>query len=602
MTQSKAMAKADKSISSTAWFFWSWTVIYRSQNSSVDDTYASVWATRFDTEYIRDVLHPLFPDIERSSLPTQEEDIRHLVRDRLSCLTDSESDSASMSSGRTLGLTPSQAKRELQLASISEESWDQVPSELAHLLASLNMRSLQQKLDLVLDNDSLHCKTGKKRIQRSTQSLNKTMNVFRNGFKSAASRLEQILIPIFIIFLVVNLILPNVAAGFLNERSYNHRSVPSRIVSIFQLYFIWRYPNHSLWLIFNWSLERVTGALLGNWMYSLAAVVPALHRAYTTQWFKMTMLGLSLTWQILVQFSPAIRDCVERFTIRRQMRGMRARAEPGTIDWSAVDQSIASELQTLKGYTASRLSTKAAVSSSDLVPVRVRIERYLQFSNSFKLGRPADQLMGLLKDDLEAIVETYEDYQASGTKEADKDADKGHVEPRTPKFILVGLDVIIFAYICYSFYTQPFTFNTVVAYGTVVVIKQTILAFKRYQTPKAARRIFTNMVSINVISMLLVSTPVAINRHILDDDLNFALFLVFTTIVMIFFAEPIAPLMLKFVEGVAALSGKLVSVFKKEKDCASVQAVHGSEIQQPVSSAPEKKDPVEVQQRPVERK
>ena len=177
------------------------------------------------------------------------------------------------------------------------------------------------------------------------------------------------------------------------------------------------------------------------------------------------------------------------------------------------DKAINAELTTVKTFTARR----KAVAAED-VPVRVRTERYIQYTAGYKLGRPADQLVGLFKDDLEGIINTYEDYQSTSPVAAPED--DGHVEPRAPKFLLVFFDMAIFAYVCYSFYPQPFTFNTVVAYGTVVCIKQAIIAFKRYQTPKSARRLFTNMVSINIIGMFLVSTPVTVNRDVLKSDVN----------------------------------------------------------------------------------
>ena len=569
-------AKAGQGIASTAKFFWSWTIIYKSRNSPQDSIYADVWKTPVDEASIHTLLQKLFPDIRPEDLPTEEEEIRRLIRDSLPPLAaDKEDDErGSLSSDeRTIDANQYAEQRDKQLSGVTEENWESTPAELQNLLAAMNIRNAERKLEL-MQQDNFHCKSGKGSVGRSISGTNKTFRMYREGFKAATSKREQLFVNFLFIFLTVCATYPDVAAGFLGERSYNQRSIGGRIVTLSQLFFIWRYPNHSAWLIFNWSLERLLGAFAGSTVYALAAVVPAIHRAYSTNWFRIMMLGISLSWQLTVQFAPAARDYVVRLLNRRQMSAMRSQAETGAIDWEATDQTIDHELQTLKRYNANYVATDKQPVTWERVPIRARIERYIQFTSRFKLGRPADQLVGLLKDDLEGIIETYEDYHSTAPKSADKEAiDAGHVEPRTPKFLLVVFDLCIFTYVCYSFFPQPFTFNTVVAYGTVVSIKQTIIAFKRYQTPKSARRVFTNMVSINIIGMLLVSTPVTVDRHVLENDTNFILLTISMVLATIFLAEPIAPLMLKLVEGIVTGCNKLSVMLKpKKKDAKELES------------------------------
>ncbi|PHH74120.1 hypothetical protein CDD80_3300 [Ophiocordyceps camponoti-rufipedis] len=221
------------------------------------------------------------------------------------------------------------------------------------------------------------------------------------------------------------------------------------------------------------------------------------------------------------------------------MRALRRRIKTGDggIDWNSVDETIGKEL------VSQRLHDP--VPTWYEVPIKVRTERYIHFTSSMELGRSADQLIGLLKNDLESIASTT--------------TDRGRVEPRAPKLLLVLVDFAIFAYVCYSFWTQPVTFSTVVAYSTVVIIKQTMLALKRYQTVKGARRLFTHMVSINILGILLVSTPVTVDRKVLAKDGNMVALTLAMVFATLFLAEPIAPALLTVTErGVAASSRVLM--------------------------------------------
>lgn len=564
--QRNVFALAGKGVLKAVTFVWHWSVPYNSRNRPVDKVYAAAWQTPVDSNNTLDILHKVFPDIQRHDLPTDEEAIRSLVRTLLPppVISDAGDQSSDASSETRVGSDEAEAKNHKMLYETTEEAWEHVPSKLKYLLASMNSHHLQEKLHLVI-NDDFHTPAGRACISRSTASISKTFSMWRHGFKATVSRTERYLTNLFFLFLVFSACYPDVAAGFLGERSYNQRSIGGRIVTLCQLLFLWTFPFHSAWLLFNWSLERLLGAFVGSSVYALAAVVPAIRAAYPTNWFRIMMLALSMSWQIGVQFSPAVRDYIVRLITRRQMAAKRKRADGESVNWDVADDAICEELQTLRSYLQQQRDCRSKDQpppSAPDVPIRVRTERYIQFTSTFKLGRPADQLVGLVKDDFEGIINTYTDYKSTMAPSQHVAAtDSGHVEPRTPKFLLVVFDIFIFAYVCYSFYPQPFTFNTVVAYGTVVVIKQALVALKRYQTPKSARRLFTNMVSINILGMLLVSTPVTVDRDVLSDDATFVALTLAMVFATLFLAEPIAPLLLalveKIVRGWAWIAGKV---------------------------------------------
>ncbi|KAG5927297.1 hypothetical protein E4U42_002375 [Claviceps africana] len=569
--------------------FWQWSVPYRSSNRPDDKVFSAVWGMSLDENSILDILEPLFPGIPRHKLPTAEESIRRLVRERLPPPESTsvkgrgqqeeevhvEKEAASSCGGNhdgdAVGTTSCRdAKQTAQ--HVTEETWTHLALPLRYLLAALNALHLENKLRMILEDD-FHPWAGRKAIERSLCGIDKTLSMWRKGYKAAISRRERYFVNFFFLFLAFSAIYPNVAAGVLGERSYNHRSIGMRVATLSQMYYLWTFPFHCCWLLFNWSLERLLGALVGNTVYAFAAMVPAVHAAYLQPWFRLMMLAVSMSWQLGVQFYPTMRDYAARLVTRRQMSGLRRQQQDDAedLDWKAVDEDIANELKTLDALVAAPPSDVAGAGPSGSarcswkeVGIRVRAERFIQFTSGFKLGRPADQLVGLMKDDLESVINTYEDYKSTAAATAYSDAKlyQGHVEPRTTKFLLVGFDMAIFAYVCYSFYPQPFTFNTVVAYGTVVTIKQTIVACKRYQTPKSARRIFTNMSAVNILGVLLVSTPVTVDARILDDTGKFVGLTLAMTFATLFLAEPIAPLLLlmteKVMAGWSALMGRCV--------------------------------------------
>ncbi|OAQ67948.1 hypothetical protein VFPPC_04269 [Pochonia chlamydosporia 170] len=557
--------------------FWQWSVPYKSSHRPEDKVYVAIWDLAIDNETTLGVLAEIFPDIPRQDLPSDEEEIRHLVRRRLFTLKpgahpqramkmedsdESGSDTASEMWDTDISL----------LQEVTEEAWMHLPVKLRYLLAAVNARHLQQKLEF-MSSENFHPPAGQKGIERCVSGINKTFNMWRNGYKAAISKKERYFVNFFFIFLAFSAIYPDVAAGFLGERSYNQRSIGMRIATLWQLFYLWTFPFHCCWLLFNWSLERLLGAFVGNTVYALAAIVPVIRAAYLQSWFRIMMLVMSLCWQISVQFYSTTRDYIMRFITRRQMKGLRQQAETERNDWKAVDRTINHELMTLKTFLYRQSDEDDHIWDSEAIPMRVRTERYIQFTSCFKLGRPADQLVGLIKDDFEGIINTYEDYRHTApVADGQFSRDNGHVEPRLPKFLLVLFDIAIFAYVSYSFYPQPFTFNTVVAYGTVVTIKQAIVACKRYQTPKSARRLFTNMSAVNIIGVLLVSTPVTVDPRVLEDNGKFIALTLAMTFATLFLAEPIAPLLLCITErGIAAWT-KMTSRSASKKAATSVHS------------------------------
>lgn len=528
-------------------YVWKWSVPYRSGHSPEDAVYATVWSAAVDEEAILHILSDTFQDIPRSqlALATDEEAIRHLVRHHLA-----------LREAYTSGASSTSSKEGLDSYNVSpEETWPHTPAKLQYLLASLNAHNLEARLQsLMAASSARNSRAGLHVLKQADAGIRKTFCLWRHGYTKTISRREKYLLLVFFVFLAVSACYPDIAAGFLHERSYNQRSVGMRIVTLWQLYFLWTFPYHTLRLLYHWSLERLLGAFVGSFVYTLAAIVPAVYTVYKEDWFHVMMLVLSLSWQLSVQFLGAARDLVMRLVIRRQMHTLRQLTDPEgatSFTWAEFDSFINHELTPLSTFSVLR----SEPIPSAQVPLRVRVERFIQFTAMFKLGRPADQLVGLLKEDFERVINTLQDYQSTVLQRKEmlektrepKDiiADHaGHAEPRLPKLLLVVFDVAIFAYASYSFRLQPFTFNTVVAYGAVVTIKQAIMASKRYQTVKAAKRLFTNMAAVNILGMLLVSLPVIINPRVLDGTGAFIGLTLAMTFASIFLAEPIAPALL----------------------------------------------------------
>ncbi|KAJ4165693.1 hypothetical protein LMH87_007316 [Akanthomyces muscarius] len=542
------------SVSSAAFFMWKWSIPYRNRNLPQDDDYAAIWKTDLDEACIRAALHSVFPNIALDQLPVQEEHIRQLIRQSLPPINEAQE------------MTIEKETRQKQLWEREpEEAWPQVPESIRRMLAAANASNMEKKLQL-LTEEEYHSSQGLRALLRHKSSVTKSFRMWRHGFAAAVSRTERIGVNIFFIFLIFCAVYPNVAAGFLDERSYNQRSIGSRIMTFFQLFFLWTFPYHSLWLLFNWSLERLLGGLVGSTVYAFIAIFPAVRIAYKEPWFRTMILVLTIAWQMGVQFSPLVREYVVRLLTRHQTSRSRRSGKHGTIYWASVDKALHRELVSLEAYTEKQSRSGATLQPWQEVPIKVRTERYIRFTHCFKVGRGAEQLIGLLKDDMEGIVNIYQDYLSSARAlPPDEDAPeknvKDHMEPRLPKLMLVIFDIFIFAYVCFSFWSQPFTFNTVVAWSAVVIFKQTIILCKRYQTVANASRLFTNMVAFNIWGIFLVSLPVTIDKNVLQDNGTWAALTLAMVLATIFLIEPIAPLFLilteKMVTGSLWLEDKL---------------------------------------------
>lgn len=549
-----AVRRAVASVSSAAFSMWKWSIPYRNRNLPQDDDYAAIWKFDLDEAYIRAALHGVFPDIALDLLPVQEEDIRQLIRQRLPPIEEGQE------------ATIKKETRQKQLWEREpEEAWPHVPKNIRHMLAAANAKNMEQKLQL-LTEEEYHSSQGLGALLRHKSSVNKIFKMWRHGFAAAVSRVERIGVNIFFLFLIFCAVYPNVAAGFLDERSYNQRSIGSRIMTFFQLFFLWTFPYHTLWLLFNWSLERLLGGLVGSTVYAFVAIFPAVKVAYDEPWFRTMILVLTISWQMGLQFFPPVRDYVVRLLARHQMSRSRQSGKHGPAYWDSVYKAVHLELLSLEAYTDKQSRSGATLQPWQEVPIKVRTERYIRFTHCFKVGRGAEQLIGLLKDDMEGVVNIYQDYLSSARAlpidgDAPEKTVKDHMEPRLPKLMLVIFDIVIFAYVCFSFWSQPFTFNTVVAWSAVVVFKQTIILCKRYQTVANASRLFTNMVAFNIWGIFLVSLPVTIDENVLQDNGSWIALTLAMVIATIFLIEPIAPLFLllteKMVKGSLWLENKL---------------------------------------------
>ncbi len=549
----RLIRRAESGVSKAAFFMWKWSIPYRNRNLPQDDAYAAIWKTHLDETRTRAALHSVFPDITLEQLPVQEEHIRQLIRQRLPPISNAQE------------ITTEKESHHKQLWEREpEEAWPHVPESIRHILAAANASNMEKKLQL-LTEEEYHPSQGLGAVLRHKSAVCKTFGIWRRGFAAGVTRTERIGVNIFFLFLIFCSVYPNVAAGFLDERSYNQRSVGSRIMTLFQLFFLWTFPYHTLWLLFNWSLERLLGGLAGSTVYALVAIFPAVKVTYREPWFRTMTLVLTIAWQMAVQFFPPVRDYIVRLLARHQMSRLRRSGSDREAYWASVDKAVHRELLSLEAYLEQQSRSTAVPQPWQEVPIKVRVERYIRFTHCFKVGRGADQLIGLLKDEMEGIMNIYGDYLSSAkalsNKEVLEKTVKDHMEPRLPKLMLVIFDIAVFAYICFSFWSQPFTFNTVVAYSAVVVFKQSIILCKRYQTVANASRLFTNMVALNIWGIFLVSLPVTIDENVLQDNGNWVALTLAMAIATNFLTEPIAPLFLsmtqKLVTGTLWLEDKL---------------------------------------------
>jgi hypothetical protein len=531
---------------------WKWSPLKRNCNRGVDQIFADIWKEVLtDADYQSgfskaiDILRRNFPHIAGEPPPGNEEALRDLVRRH--CLppdkTEGEKAELRRSDDGKKKLAKWEAERILLLDE-PEEAWCHLPAEFRYLLAALNGYHLERKLKSLAEWER-HTKTGRVRAKRLSKGALTQLRTW-NG-TVAISRRKVVVKNVFAAFLVVVCVFGNVTAGFLNERSYNQRMLGGRVLALTQLFFLFRYKFTTSWLLYNWSLERAIGALLANIAYALVALFPRIRSKSGTPQFEFSVVALSTCWQIGVQFWYPFRDFVERGLVGREIVAERKQADlESGIEWRCFDETVENEVCSHGDFIKKQFDPSASVIGPYNVPLKVLLDRHLRFLKTFGFGRPCDQLISLYVDYLEEFLSIMECYNSSRpsalASQSSASGKQGHAEPRKSKSTFIIYAVLIFGYSAYSFYyTQPYTFSTVVPYGAVVIIKLTIITLKRFQTAKTARRIFTNMVAFNIWAMLVVSAPVTIDKHILEPIGNMIGLTVAMVVLHLFLTEPIAP-------------------------------------------------------------
>lgn len=154
----------------------------------------------------------------------------------------------------------------------------------------MNADEVETKLHFITEKE-YHPARGHARIRRTRNGIVKMFNMWKNGYEFGVSKRERIAVHIFFWFLLFCNIFPNVAAGFLGERGYNVRQTGVRFVTFIQWCYLYTFDYPVFFLLFNWSLERLIGALVGNTAYGLGAAVPYVRRSYHTDTFRNALLG-----------------------------------------------------------------------------------------------------------------------------------------------------------------------------------------------------------------------------------------------------------------------------------------------------------------------
>ncbi|KAF2158140.1 hypothetical protein K461DRAFT_318127 [Myriangium duriaei CBS 260.36] len=481
------MDRVSNALALVARTVWAWSPICRNRHRAADEEFLSAFVLPCDPDDLTRAARSYLPHVQDSDLPRDEDDLRRLVRYEYQP-TGSEKDKP-------------------------EELWEAVPVDIRNLLIALNGRAIAVDLQRLRDAP-YHTKTGRRAFGRAADGFNKVADVFRNGRVNVLSRKERIFVQAYFLFSLYNSTSPDVFAGLLGERAYNVRSVGSRVLTSVQLWYMYNFEYTTFLLIFNWSLERLLGGLVGNTVYGLSALVPAVRKHHNDSKFRTAVLVVSVTWQFGIQFFLPIWEFVDAIRIKSQAKAAWASRQAHS---EIKDDDVQLEMQIL----------------------RQRCDRLVMACNLFKFGRTMDQLVSILKDDAATCVSVYEIYASSMLSTTECRKGKGHAEPRAPKLLLVIVDMILFAFVDFAFYTQPFTFNTVVAYGLVVTIKQFIIYCKRYQTMVSARRLFINMAGQNVWGILLVAVPFRIDPKVFQSSTGYALLLVAVVFAYAFLTEPI---------------------------------------------------------------
>ncbi|OJJ55190.1 hypothetical protein ASPSYDRAFT_49359 [Aspergillus sydowii CBS 593.65] len=514
-------------------FILHWSPVGRNQNRRTDKELCDVWRTPTGNVGIASVVADELPDsLEECAL--EEEPLRHWIRHHCR-VSDDDDDGTEKSSAQ---MQP-------------EETLPDVPPGVRNLLAALNMAALETELRQLSELDFLH-QTDKDKLRGLAQAITAKTRMWRQGFRETVSVWYRLLVQAFFALLVFLLLIGTVAAFIRDERAYNARMIGPRVIALVQLFYIWKYEFHTLWLLYSWSLERVFGAAIGNLSYFLAAVSPVIGAASEKQVFKMSVLAFSIVWQMGVQFWDAVwnegQRWAARYRIRRRLKHQSAcKNYDIKSDSGEVYGKVLQTIRTSQSYQED-IATGGYSPVNYEVSLRIRVERLLLFANKHALGRAADQDFQLFSGMLEEFVNVFLDYESSLRPPGAEYVDNGYKAPRGPKIVLVGAATVIFAVSCYSFKDQELTFNTVVPYSVVVLIKQSLAAWKRYYSVRAANRMFSNMVAFNIWAFFLVSLPLLIDEQVFDSDLCMAVLTLAMTFATCFLTEPIAPIIQNLME------------------------------------------------------
>ncbi|MBX4967873.1 hypothetical protein [Rhizobium binae] len=415
----------------------------------------------------------------------------------------------------------------LQALVSPEETWRSIPKEIRHLLAALNAHHLLGTL--------MRCPSNNALFDRSRDGVDKIFRILKMGCRKGVSPKERLCSQTFLGVLIVYNILPLFAAGIRDERSFIERAFTGVVNVYVGMYFVCQFGFFDLWYLFNWSLERILGGIPFATIYIITSFSADLRSLSHEEWFTAMNASISAMWQIFVQFAFPIRDILSRFWTRWKIRQERKK---GTL--SEFDQCIRWELTTVEEFMTSADDPEQPVTATN-VPLRVRVERFIKFSNLFDTGRALEFMLQLLRNYLEGCVNVLMDYNRCAPKALL--CKKGHREPALEKFILAITTAVIFGFLCWAFWPQQILNFISSAYsGAVCFAKQTVIAFKEFQSPERARLQFTFMVASSLWAIFLVAIPYKKDEHILVPISNMLALMTVMCVVGFFFLEPIARL------------------------------------------------------------
>ncbi|MCW0021308.1 hypothetical protein [Rhizobium sp. BT-226] len=497
--------------------------------------------------YTLDMLRDAFPDILDGEMPAHREALRGLVRAivlrDLETIEPDETCEFGVSEETSIFCIVTEAFPEasdkdllrygeafrtwVRTLASPEETYGRIPKDVRYLLAALNARHLLQQLTGSSIKNAL--------FGRSTDGVAKIFRILEKGCRKGVSPKERRWSRIFLVVLIAYNILPLFAAGFRNERSFIERAFTGVVNVFVAMYFVWQIGFLELWYLFNWSLERVLGGIPFATIYILTTIVPGLRFLYHAEWFTGMNASISATWQIFVQFVFPIRDILSRLWTCWEIKQQRQNG-----DWVEFDQLVRWELTTSEEFMTSADDPAAPVTAKD-VPIRVRVERFIKFTNLFDTGRALEFMLQLLRNYLEGCINVLMDYNRYAPTALR--CKKGHREPSLEKFILAGTTALIFGFLCWAFWPeQTLNFISSAYSGAVCFVKQLVIAFKDFQSPERARLQFTYMVASSLWAIFLVAVPYKIDEHILTPTGNMLAFMAAMCVVGFFFLEPIARL------------------------------------------------------------